>query len=202
MTSHAQHKLWWHFDHNWSLLLNTSERRPIFMRVKEVPFKWQCSHEAQPPPLRILSWAACLANDECFLCHRSAKNKRPTKKESVLVSVHVHLILSANCYNPSPIMILIRVKCVTDVVSPPTPRKTLTWVWCLLLPSLLTHSPVAWGGKIGHSWWQVALFGLEIGLFVDSVSVYVASGHQAGWFSYQQRVCVCQKWSSNTKSSI
>lgn len=35
--------------------------------------------------------------------------------------------------------------------------------------------------KTGHSWWQVFLFSLEISLFIDSVSVYVANGHQADW---------------------
>lgn len=46
---------------------------------------------ATPSPLRILRWAACLTNDECFLCHRSAKNKKPAKKDSVMVSVNVSL---------------------------------------------------------------------------------------------------------------
>lgn len=143
-----------------------------------------------PSPLRTLPWAACLANDECFLCHRSAKTKKPAKKDSVMVSVNVYVwFFQLIVLTPCP-------RCLRD--APPS-KKNLT-VWYLLL-LLLTHRPHEPWGEIGHSWWQVALSGLEMSLFIDSNSVYVADSHHAGWFLDQQRACVCQKWGSNTKSS-
>lgn len=118
------------------------------------------------------------ANDECFLCHRSAKNKRPAKKESVLVSVHVHLILSANCYNPSPIMILIRVKCVTDVLPPPSKENTHM---SLMLVAAFSSDAQPRGPR-GKNW----------AFMVTSGSIWPWN-----WLVYWLSVCLCGQWSSS-----
>lgn len=158
-----------HLDHSCSLPLNIFLHRSS-LESRRVPIYVTAFPRTTPSPLRKRSWAACLANDWCFLCHRSAKNKKTGK--SVMVSVNFSVLIpSFNRFNP---LVSLNHKSVTFSSSP----KSTSYVWCILLLFADTQSQVIIG----------------ISLVTESVSVFVANGLPSGWFYIDSLI-----WAAETK---
>lgn len=121
------------------LFLSTCEHRRSFLKVNQVHMKWRFSVPCEHMMIITAN------NDGEFLCHRSARNKKPGRKQSVIVFVKFSIL---------PLQLIILTP-HTPIYSRLFPKSY--WQGSIVVPLSADIESHASRWKIQHSWWQVAL---------------------------------------------